>query len=251
VLGPLAGNTLWAGFGGGCQTNNDGDPIVQYDKAANRWIMTQFSVSTLPFLQCVAVSTTSDATGTWNRYSFTQPNLNDYPKLGVWPDGYYISFNMFNAAGTVFLGGRACAFDRSKMLTGAAATQVCFQLSSAFGGLLPSDLDGFTPPPAGSPNFFLSLGNDNASLDLWKFHVDFTTPANSTFLNVNFPVTGFILACGGSGGTCVAQPGTATKLSTLGDRLMYRLAYRNFGDHEAIVANHSVTSGASVAVRWY
>jgi hypothetical protein len=70
VLGPLAGNTLWSGFGGGCQTNNDGDPIVQYDKLANRWIFTQFSVSTTPYLQCVAVSTTSDATGTYNRYSF-------------------------------------------------------------------------------------------------------------------------------------------------------------------------------------
>ncbi len=109
--GPVAGNTLWSGFGGGCETNNDGDPVVQYDKVANRWIFTQFSVSTTPYLQCVAVSTTSDATGTYNRYAFSQPNFNDYPKLGVWPDGYYVSFNMFN--GNSFVGGRACAFDRS------------------------------------------------------------------------------------------------------------------------------------------
>ncbi len=88
VYGPAAGNTLWAGFGGGCQTNNDGDPIVQYDKAANRWIFTQFSVSTTPYLQCVAVSTTSDAKGTYNRYSFSYSNFPDYPKLGVWPDAY-------------------------------------------------------------------------------------------------------------------------------------------------------------------
>src|SRR4029077_15612273 len=95
VHGPVAGNTLWSGLGGGCQTNNDGDPIVQYDKAANRWILTQFSVSTTPFLQCVAVSTTSDATGSYARYAFQYANFPDYPKLAVWPDAYYISFNMF------------------------------------------------------------------------------------------------------------------------------------------------------------
>src|SRR6266852_1662893 len=108
VLGPVAGNSLWSGFGGGCEINNDGDPVVLYDKAANRWVFTQFSVTTTPYLQCVAVSTTSDATGTYNRYSFTEgPNFPDYPKLGVWPDAYYISFNMFN--GNFFAGGRACA----------------------------------------------------------------------------------------------------------------------------------------------
>ena len=57
IAGPTAGNTLWSGFGGGCQTNNNGDPVVQYDKLANRWVMSQFSVSTTPYLQCVAVST--------------------------------------------------------------------------------------------------------------------------------------------------------------------------------------------------
>lgn len=248
VYGPAAGNTLWSGFGGGCQTNNDGDPIAQYDKAANRWVMTQFSVSTTPFLQCVAISTTSDATGTYNRYSFQEPNFNDYPKLGVWPDGYYVSFNMFN--GNTFLGGRACAFDRTSMLAGSAATQVCFQLSSSFGGLLPSDLDGSIAPPSGSPNFFLNFGTN--SLNLWKFHVDFTTPSNSTFTGpTNIPVASFSAACSG-GGTCIPQPSTRQKLDSLADRLMFRLAYRHFSDgHESLVANHSVTAGTSVGVRWY
>src|SRR5690349_22305050 len=102
LYGPAAGNSIWSGFGGGCQTNNDGDPIVQYDKAANRWIFTQFSVSTTPYLQCVAVSTTSDVTGTYNRYSFSYSKFPDYPKLGVWPDAYYITFNMFQ--GNFFAG---------------------------------------------------------------------------------------------------------------------------------------------------
>src|SRR4029077_16242069 len=95
LYGPAAGNTLWSGFGGGCETNNDGDPIVQYDKAADRWVFIQFSVGTLPYLECVAVSKTSDATGAYNRYSFSYGNTQfpDYMKLAVWPDAYYISFN--------------------------------------------------------------------------------------------------------------------------------------------------------------
>src|ERR1035437_3611294 len=131
LYGRAAGNTLWSGFGGGCQTNNDGDPIVQYDKIANRWIMTQFSVSTVPYLQCVAVSATSDATGQWFRYAFSYGNTQfpDYPKLGVWPDAYYISYNIFNN-GSSFAGAKVCAFDRAKMLAGATATQQCFPPST-------------------------------------------------------------------------------------------------------------------------
>jgi len=252
---PKAGNTLWAGFGGGCQTNNDGDPIVQYDKAANRWIFTQFSVSTTPYLQCVAVSTTSDATGTYNRYSFSYGNTQfpDYPKLGVWPDGYYITYNIFNNA-TTFAGSKLCAFDRTAMLTGAAATQQCFQLSTSFGGVLPSDLDGTTAPPASAPNYMMNFGSN--SLNLWKFHADFTTPANATLTGpTNIAVAAFTPPCNG-GGTCITQPNTRQKLDSLGDRLMYRLAYRNQGGTQTLVVNHSVKASGNphtqvVGVRWY
>jgi hypothetical protein len=252
---PKAGNAVWTGFGGGCETNNDGDPIVQYDKIANRWILTQFSVSTTPYLQCVAVSTSSDATGTYNRYAFSYGNTQfpDYPKLGVWPDGYYVSYNIFTN-GTTFAGSQVCAFDRTAMLTGAAATQVCFQLSRSYGGLLPSDLDGKTAPPAGSPDYFLNFGSN--SLNLWKFHVNFAKPANSTLTGpTSIPVAAFATACSG-GGTCIPQPGTNQKLDSLGDRLMYRLAYRNFGSYQSLVVNHSVSVGVSkrnnvTSVRWY
>ena len=247
ISGPTAGNTVWQGFGGGCEANNDGDPILQYDKAANRWVLSQFSVTTTPYLQCFAISTTSDATGSYYRYSFQMPNFPDYPKIGVWPDAYYASFNMFS--GNTFVGGRACAFDRAKMLTGAAATGQCFQLGASYGGLLPSDLDGLTPPPAGSPNFFVAY--DVNALFLWKFHVDFTTPANTAFAGpASVPVAAFTAACNG-GGTCIPQSGTSQQLDSLADRLMYRLAYRNFGDHEALVVYHSVVAGSSVGLRWY
>ena len=247
IAGPTAGNTLWSGFGGGCQNNNDGDPIVLYDKAAQRWIFSQFSVSTTPYLQCIAVSTTSDATGTYNRYSFQYTDFDDYPKMAVWSDGYYETFNMF-AGGTTFAGADACAYDRTNMLAGNAASQVCFQQSTAVGGLLPSDIDGSTAPPAGSPNYMLYYGTNN--LNLFKFHVDFTTPSNSTFTGPTvIPVAAFNPVCGG--GTCIPQPGTSQQLDSLADRLMYRLAYRNFGSHESLVVNHSVVAGSSGGVRWY
>ena len=112
--GPVAINTLWSGFGGLCQTDNDGDPTVAYDGMANRWIIAQFAVTgaTSTFYQCVAVSTTSDPTGSYYRYSFSYSNFPDYPKMGVWPDAYYETYNLFNAAGTSFLGAEDCAFNR-------------------------------------------------------------------------------------------------------------------------------------------
>lgn len=246
VAGPTTGNTMWAGFGGGCQTNNDGDPIVLYDKLAQRWIFSQFSVSTTPFLQCVAVSTSSDATGSYNRYSFQYNNFDDYPKMGVWPDGYYETFNMFN--GNTFVGSDVCAYNRSAMLAGSSATQICFQQGSSVGGLLPSDLDGTTPPATGSPNYVVNFGTNR--LNLYKMHVDFATPSNSTFTGPTaITVASFSPLC--NGGTCVVQPSTTQRLDSLADRMMYRLAYRNLGSHESLVANHSVSITGGGGIRWY
>jgi hypothetical protein len=247
IAGPTAGNTLWSGFGGGCETNNDGDVIALYDKLAKRWVMSQFSVSTTPYLQCIAVSTTSDATGTWNRYSFQYTAFDDYPKMGVWSDAYYETFNMFSG-GTTFIGSDACAYNRMAMLSGQSATQVCFQQSSSVGGLLPTDLDGTMPPPAGSPNYLMYFGTNN--LNLYKFHVDFNTPSKSTFTGpIVINVAAFTPLC--NGGTCVPQPGTTNTVDSLADRLMYRLAYRNFGSHESLVVNHSVAVNGVGGVRWY
>ena len=252
VYGPVPTSTLWKGFGGQCETDNDGDAVVVYDKAAGRWIISQFAVGTTPYLQCVAVSQTSDATGAWYRYSFSYGSVfPDYPKMGVWPDGYYETFNMFT--GNTFSGSKLCAFNRSAMLTGAPATQQCFQLSSSFGGVLPSDLDGSTPPPAGSPNFMLNFGTN--SLNLWKFHVDWANTANTSLSAAkNIGVAAFTPACGG--GACIVQPSTRQALDSLADRLMFRLAYRNFGTYQSLVVNHSVQLGSGKrnvysGVRWY
>jgi hypothetical protein len=266
VYGPADGNTLWSGFGGPCETSNDGDPVVQYDKAARRWVLSQFSVSgveldnqTLPaFRQCVAVSTSPDATGTYNRYEFKYDAFDDYPKMGVWPDGYYVTFNMFQSADGPFIGSRVCVYDRVRMLAGQAATQMCRQLGPDIGGVLPSDLDGASAtlsgtgatglPPAGSPNYLLNFGRN--SLRLWKFKADWANATTTlTGPTLIAGIKNFNDACD----SCVTQRDVTQQLDTLGDRLMFRLAYRRFPDgHEALVANHAVTaSTGSVGIRWY
>jgi hypothetical protein len=255
LFGPVPMNTIWSGFGGGCQTDNDGDPIVLYDPLADRWVISQFAVTTTHYLECVAVSTGPDPTGSFFRYSFQYTDFPDYPKFGVWPDGYYVTYNMF-AGGTTFNGSGVCAMDRSKMLTGAAATQKCFQTSTAFGGLLPADLDGKTAPPAGAPNYIVGL-DTTSTLVYWKFHYDPVTPANSTFTGpTSIPVTAYTSSCATlARGDCIPQGGGGTNLESLSDRLMHRLAYRNFGDHEALVVNHTIEVGSGSTlhsgVRWY
>jgi len=256
VFGPAEISSIWAGFGGLCQTGPYfTDPIVLYDKLAGRWLITLIASNNpftfIPSLQCIAVSTSSDATKTYNRYAFSLGStiLGDYDKYGVWPDAYYASYNEFTA--TAFAGAEACAYNRAAMLIGAAAIGICFNRPNDF-SLLPSDLDGAGIATSGEPDFYLEL-NNSTSLNLFNFHVNFTTPPSSTFTGpTTITVAPYTQACAATG-TCIPQPGTTQQLDSLGDRLMHRLAYRNFpGDHEALLATHSV-KGASAAsnARWY
>lgn len=256
ILGPLAGNSFWSGFAGSCSSDNSGDPIIRFDAAAQRWVVSQFAINgSAPDFECVAVSKTDDATGAYNRYAFSFNNFPDYPKMSVWPDAYYFTFNNFNTAGTIFIGANVCAADRTKMLAGSAATIQCFQQNSNQFGMLPSDLDGATPPAAGTPNFVMELDpSGSANLDLFKFHVDFNTPANSTFTGPTLiPVAAFVPLCNTQQrGRCVPQPTAGSdKLESLANRLMYRLVYRNFGDHSVLLTTHSIVAGSSGGVRWY
>lgn len=250
LYGPAATNTLWSGFGGTCQTSNDGDPVVLYDKIADRWIMSQFT-ATSPYGECIAVSTTGDPTGAYYRYffQFSTSIFYDYPKLGIWPDGYYLTANRFTS---VFQGSSAIVLNRAAMLSGAAASYQEFTTGTAYGVLLPSSLDGATLPPAGSPNFIVELGTD--ALHLWKLHVDWTTPGNSTLTGpATLGVAAYNELCPTTR-SCIPQPGTSVGLDGLGDRLMHRLAYRNMGAYETLLVTHSVnaaSTGTQAGVRWY
>lgn len=239
--------------GQGATSPNFTDPVVVYDKKAARWVISiiAFTSDFSTGNECFAVSSTSDATGTYRRYAFTfGANLfNDYPKLGVWPDAYYASYNMFTPSS--FAGAKACAYNRSAMLVGTSAKAICFTKTTEF-SFLPSDWDGVSsPPPGGRPNFFVDLFSTTA-LHMYKFHVDFVTPTNSKFTGpVAITVPGFTPACSPSF-TCIPQGGTTQKLDSLGDRLMFRLPYRNFGTFESLVITHSVrTSTAASGIRWY
>src|SRR5205814_2083119 len=162
-LGPSGITTLWSGFGGVCQNNGDGDPVVLYDQIANRWIISQFAGVSVPTDECIAVSTTSDATGSYNRYDFhLGSNYFDYLKMGIWPDAYYVAADVYNTAGTSRLGSQPFAFNRAAMLAGNPAT---FVTTGTIGGPgeslnMPADLDGSTLPPAGAPNTFVGFPGD-------------------------------------------------------------------------------------------
>jgi uncharacterized repeat protein (TIGR01451 family) len=294
LVGPTPLNNIWksapnaAEFN--CTVQSRGDPVVQYDPMADRWLITQFNFPGVvaiapPFDECVAVSQTPDPTGAYYLYDFTYSAtiFNDYPHFGVWPDGYYVSYNQFDTAtpNTDFKSGGACVFERAKMLVGDPnARQVCFDESTIdpkdangnyiYGGQLPTDLDGngygssFTgAPPAGEPNFFMQfLDSTTAGQDKlleFKFKVDWTNPANSTFGGANgtpieIPVADFDSSLCAGVRSCLPQKDSPDGLDAIADRLMYRLAYRNFGDHESIVANHTVNVGDAAkhaGVRWY
>jgi hypothetical protein len=257
VLAPVSDSTFW-GTSTCNQLGGFSDPIVQYDRAADRWLIGEVAIPLFPgligqFAQCFAVSTGPDPTGSYYMWAYGfGTSINDYPKIGVWPDGYYVTWNIFQND-TTFTGAETCAWNRADMSAGVAAPRyVCFNLSSAYASLLPSDADGPTLPPAGSPNFLMDVDPTTSRLNLWTFHVDYANPANSTLIGPT-PVAGaapFTSPCLATQ-DCIPQPATTERLDALGDRLMYRLAYRNFGDHESLVATHTVVANGATGIRWY
>ena len=281
-LTPVASlNTLFGPLGGACGSSEDGDPIVVYDQLADRWLISQFCTVANPNNhQLIAISKTGDPTGAFYLYDFMMPNnkFNDYPHFGMWPDAYYMTDNQFNQAGTAFLQGGVFAFDRSKMLVGdPTASFIYFDTAVLFppggvngpdgiGGMLPADMEGYIPPPAGAPCPFAyfqagEFGEPGDFLRIFDFHADFAVPANSTFTER----TGSPLAVAAfdpipvpNSRNVVPQPPPSTAgsfLDAISDRLMYRLSYRNFGSSEKLVMNHTVNAATNpvfrAGVRWY
>jgi hypothetical protein len=251
--------SLWTA-GGDCASGH-GDPIVLYDQLADRWLFSEFANSG-EYL-CVYVSRTPDpVSGGWFLYDFPTPEFPDYPKYAVWPDAYYVSSNESSPA--------VYALDRDQMLAGGAATLQRFTATLLAGfpfqALIPSDLDGATPPPAGAPNYFMRHRDDevhNAGandpgedyVEIWEFHVDWDTPANSTFTKtLDIAVTEFDSdLCGLESFECFPQPGSSVTLDPLREVVMWRLQYRNFGSYETLVGNlvTDVDGTDHGGVRWF
>jgi len=257
LAGPTNIYSLFTPLSGDCANGTDGDPIVLYDRQADRWLMTMIGTSGgSTFSECVAVSKTNDPTGAYYVYGYSfGGNLNDYDKLSVWPtasnSAYLATYNIFQGAES-FIGADLCGFDRAKMLAGnSSAAQLCKMTPDTEGSYLPSDNDGPTPPTDGTPGLFITWQNNNpGQLYLRQLTLNFAAATASLSSPTTISVANDNLACG-TGGECVPQLGTTQTLDTLGDRMMYRFAIRHFADHDRAVVNHAVANGSQVAVRWY
>jgi len=258
LSGPTNLPTIFAPIGGLCGTEYIVDPIVLYDRAADRWVVAGIGLNYAgSYGECVGVSTTNDPTGSYSLYFYSfGSNLNDYEKVSTWAtasnSAYLATYNIFDG-GSSFAGADLCGFDRTKMLAGvASAAMLCQMTPSSEGSYLPSDMDGPTTPVDKTPGLFLTWQNSNpGELYLRKLTLDFAKNKATLANPITIDVANDNLSCGVGFGTCVPQPGTSQELDTLGDRLMYRFAIRHFSDHDRAVVSHAVENGNEVAVRWY
>jgi hypothetical protein len=247
LYGPVDNSTLWEGFIGPWTGSNDGDPIVLYDEDQDRFVASQFAVQQPngKSYQLVAVSATGDPLGEYYRYAFEFDDFNDYPKMSVWHDGYYCTFNFF---GNGFIGGGVAAFERDKMLVGDPdASMIFFGYFPDKFSLLPADSDG-PLPPSDAPNYIATMNAfGNRQFEIFEFRADWENPSNSTYtLGITVDPGFFNPSIDG-----IPQPGTNATLDALSQMLMYRLPYRNFGDHESMVANHTVNVNGRAGIKWY
>jgi len=259
LYGPADNSTLWDDFIGPWTGTNDGDPILLYDEEADRWMASQFAINTDDgsYWELFAISKTPDPTGEYYRYAFEFPAFNDYPKIGVWHDAYYASFNMFGDYNRV----AGAAFERDAMLEGDPdARMVLFDLpdDSEPWSMLPADFDG-AEPATDRPNYFAYMVDDlfggEDKIVFWEFDVDWDNTSNSTFEEAfSFNVSSFDSEiCQAYRNRCIPQPETDVKLETLSDRLMFRLQYKDFGDYEVMLTNHTVDVDGTghAGIRWY
>jgi len=260
IYGPADIKTIWQGFPG--SYTSDGDPIVLFDHLANRWLISQFSLPNYPngpFYEMVAVSQTEDPLCAWNRYSFKFKNMPDYPKLGVWPDGYYFSAISYSSGALSRMGPVAGVFERDSILNGGSARMVSFQKEKALKPMLVADLDGPAPPKS-SPGYFLMPMDDAQGaiadqLQMFELHVDWADTAKCSFTGPFILNTAAfdMKMCGDNNAACIRQKATSNRLDALTQYLMYRLQYRNFGTHQTMVVNHTVDAESNdhAGVRWY
>jgi hypothetical protein len=208
------------------------------------------------YCMCYAVSTGPDPFGPYYRYEFVRPLFPDYPRPAVWIDGYYIP----TSTGDNIIQKHACVAERSEMLKGNPAKEICFVIDGV-NFLNNTDIDGLQLPEDGSPNIMLAAGglqlhNDftDNGIYFWKMKPDWVNPEKSTLEGPEkIEVAGYHYQGDGQLKAEVPQPGTNQKLDTQGDKIMSRVVYRRIGNQQSIVAVHSVkpSSTGTGGVRWY
>jgi hypothetical protein len=239
-------SSLWPGG-----ASDDGDPIVLYDKYADRWVLCQFNFST-SFAVYIAVSTTNNPTGTYYTYTFPATDITDYGKFSIWADGYYMTSNQ-NVEQVV-------CFERNAMLTGSAsARQVSATFSTGptanFFCPLPADADGGLPP-AGTPLPFVtytaaSWGASNG-VKIWNMAVTWGTSPTATIsgptvLAAPFSFNGTYSASWDD----VVQPGTTSRLDGIGGVPMFRAQWRQWTGYRTLLINWGVyLSSTQRTIEW-
>ena len=266
IAGPFDTNTLWSGFGGRCQTDNDGDAVFLYDEQNDQWILSQFAVSAAPESVCFAISQTGDPTGSYYLYQLVTDDFPDYYKLGLMNSPGQVALYM--GYNTGFQNGYAAyAIDYENMRQGLAPRSAQFYTNYP-NLLMPADSDGIAPA-ANTPGYFYTIrdagesyfGNPaNDSIDIYVFDVDFDTPANTTFsldqvitnadgmTDFNWTVCGFFVT------NCLPQPGTSTLIDSNSWWPQQRFQFRNFGSYQTLVGAwgvNAVSSGKRSAIRWF
>jgi hypothetical protein len=253
LAGPTNILTLFSPLGGVC-ARTDGDPVVLYDRVADRWLISMIGANGA-FAECIAISKTMDPTGSYYLFGYSfGNNLNDYPKLSTWAtasnSAYLATFDIF-VNGQSFGGSDLCGFDRTKLLAGdSSAALLCKMTGASEFSYLPSDMDGPTPPADGTPGIFINHHNGaNNRLYLRTLALNFASGTATLSSPTAITVATYTEACHS---TCVPQAGTTQRLDALGDLQMYRFPVRHFADHDRAVLNHSViVSGSQIGVRWY
>ncbi len=234
-------------------TANAGDPIVMYDKAADRWFLAQFGSGNQIY---IAISTTANPTGSYYTYTYVSPAFPDYLKFSTWADGYYMTSNQ--SPQKVF------AFERAAMLIGTpTAKSVYTNFSPPTGGgffcPLPADAGDGTLPAIGTPCPIMSY-SDNAwgggnidAIQMYNMAVNWVPAvptATITFVSA-VPTAAFDASYESSWNNCV-QPGTTQKLDAIGGVLMYRAQWKSWPTHNSMVLNWSVniTTGVQRSIKW-
>ncbi len=267
LYGPADNKTLWNALPGPWHDLNWTDPIVLYDPIADRWLASAMVYDLyVEYFEMIAVSATPDPLGSWNCYALHFDNMPDYPKFGVWPDGYYLTINEYELAPgiTHFDGAGILVFNRDELIAGVSDPMILYfkldapnqSFLSDPASFLPADLDG-PPPLQGTPNYFTSIRDDAWGYDfdhiwLWECIIDWEDTSNCVFQEVTKLKTEGFDARWDMGSGWIHQPYTNTKLHGLGQFMMYRLQYRNFGEYQSMMCNHTINNGDDqAALRWY
>jgi len=248
-------NTIWSSIG----FSSRGDPIILFDQAVGRWLITEFPNGNQLL---VAISDDSDPLGGYTAYNFATPNFPDYPKYSIWDNAYVVTTNEQGPTNSP-----AYFIDRQAILDGAATANIQrILLPGAAGGPgfqvdTPVDWSGLTAPQPGANPMILSLSDDAwgssavDQVDIFSFEIDFDTPANTVTTVQNLVTAPFDTnpcSAAGPGFACMPQLG-GTGLDGIPETIMNQAHYRNFGSHESMVFNFitDVTGGGNLSgIRW-